>query len=372
MKVISKKKNILVFSGKRGGYGALKPLLRMLESNESINLDLVLSDQHINPFFGNTQSEVAKDFPKYSILEMNQTSSKTSSRVYALSELLASSSHYLKTKRPDLAILYGDRGEVLTLAVALVHFKIPIAHIQGGDSSGNIDDLFRNAITHLSNFHFPSCKTSKEKLINLGIQESLIYTVGDCHLDEIYYENFPDIKEVEKKLDIMNLKDYAIFLLHPDTINKVDYENVLPPILNYLSSIFDNLIAIYPCSDPGYYEITKTLEVVRNKDNVHVYENLEAPIFWSLMKSAKLFIGNSSAGIIETSAFKLPTVNIGQRQQGRLRPKHVIESEFDMDAIKKAIEKAKRFDFKYIDCPYGEGKANEKIYKWICEYTNKL
>ena len=145
----------------------------------------------------------------------------------------------------------------------------------------------------------------------------------------------------------------------------MDYKKILSPIIKYLLEIFQDVIAIYPCSDHGYGEIVDSLNQFKKYNNFHLYKNLDAPSFWSLMSRAKLFIGNSSAGIIETAAFKLPTVNIGERQKGRLRPNHIVDTNYDFIKIKKAITKAMKFNFKEIKSPYGEGGANLKIIKFL-------
>lgn len=356
---------IAVFSGKRGGYGAMKPLLRHLQSHPVFELSLILSDQHINENFGNTQEEVKNDFPKYSTLKMIQKNSSPDSRVDALSQIMRSAAIYLKKNKPDLVILYGDRSEVLTFALALIHFNIPIAHIQGGDTSGNIDDGIRHSLSHFAKYHFPSCDESKNKLIELGIKKETICAVGDCHLDEIYSKNYPRHEETLYSLNIDIESQFCIFLLHPDTLNTLDYNKIINPIIKYLLEIFQDVIAIYPCSDHGYGEIVDSLIKFKKNDNFHLYKNLDAPYFWSLMSRAKLFIGNSSAGIIETAAFKLPTVNIGDRQKGRLRPNHIVDTNYDLSKIKEAITKAMKFNFKEIKSPYGEGGANLKIIKFL-------
>ena len=204
-------KRVLILSGKRGGYGALRPLCQLFENDPLFTLTLLLTDQHLNQFFGATKEEVEKDFT-YTSIDMRQDGPSPKSRVLALGRLLSESSSYLSELNPDVVVLYGDRGEVLTFALACVHLNIPIAHIQGGDTTGNVDDHIRHAITCLSKFHFPSCSSSYEKILDLGATASDCLIGGDTHLDEIYSQYNFDVSLARSVAGLPAF--YILYLAH--------------------------------------------------------------------------------------------------------------------------------------------------------------
>ena len=358
-------KKVLVLSGKRGGYGAMKQLLEAIDRSPVLELYLVLTDQHLSHGFGYTIKEVEKEFTVSAALELNHQDGSPISRARAMARLTDLFSLELEKIDPDACVLYGDRSEVLVAAMCCNLFNIPIFHIQGGDKSGSTDELFRHAVTKLSHVHFPSCSDSAGRIIQLGEQPDRINCVGDCHIDKILSGNFMAEAEVRNLLDLNNDRPVVILLQHSETSEPQDSYRQICVTLEALSGFDINIVAVYPCSDPGYDGIVRGLTESK-LPNLRLYKNLDAPLFWGLMSFAGALIGNSSAGIVESACFGLPTINIGRRQLNRICSQNVIHVEHDSSQISIAIYKALfDLDFKSIaknvENLYGDGHAGERI-----------
>ncbi len=176
-------KKFMVLTGKRGGYGAMKPMLRFIQEDPDIDLQLVVTDQHLNSKFGRTINEIEKDFEITAKVEMMQKDGCAISRSQALGNFIVGMSLVIEKHSPDILLLYGDRGEVIAAAIAATTMGIPIAHIQGGDVSGSVDEQFRHATTKLAQIHFPSTENSAQRIKNLGEEDWRIHVVGDNHID---------------------------------------------------------------------------------------------------------------------------------------------------------------------------------------------
>jgi len=248
------------------------------------------------------------------------------------------------------------------------NLRIPVAHIQGGDISGNLDEVFRHAITKMSHIHFPSTKDSAERIKKMGEDEWRIHTVGDAHLDLIGSNLYTDEFEVREKYNLGDER-YIIVLQHSvNTEPECSYDQ-MQKTLTAVKKIEIKTLIVYPCSDQGYEGIIKAIEECKNDKNLYVYKNIDAPDFIGLMNNAEVLVGNSSAGIIEAPMFKLPTVNIGKRQNGRQRDRNVVDVEGETsNEISQAIERALyhedfRDTLKQCGSIYGEGKTGEQIVK---------
>ena len=359
-------RKIYVLTGKRGGYGAIKQMLKALDENKNINLSLAVTDQHLDKKFGYTVNEIKKDFKVKYEIPLYQNGSSTLDRAIALSNAVKGISLTLEECKPDICILYGDRGEVLSAALAATTLGIPIAHIQGGDVSGSIDEQMRHSITKLSHLHYVSNSQSALNVEMMGEEKWRVLNVGDCHLDEIMAKKFFSATKVKNLLSLDTKKKIVILLQHPETTEPEKSYLQMKITLESLKSFDFKIIAIKPCSDPGYEGTIQALNEYAEFLDMEIFTNLEAPLFWGLQNIANLMIGNSSAGIIESTAFKLPTVNIGRRQNLRLCSKNIISVTHNVIDIKNAIKKI-LYDNAYLQiiqsAPnlYGNGKAGLKI-----------
>ena len=358
---------VLVATGKRGGYGAMKPLLRLLADDADIDLAIYATDQHTSLLFGQTISEIETEFKvKYSH-DMGQQSSSQCHRTKALASCLDNVASVLSDFHPDVAILYGDRSEILTIGLACTIMNIPIAHIQGGDVSGSVDENTRHALTKLSKYHFPSNEKSAARLMQLGEPRESIKVVGDCHIDEIIAGNYLTKKDVIRKLALKEESLKIIVLQHSETTDPDSALNQMLETLHAVDSFDAEIIVIHPCSDQGYGGILSAIDQCCVSSKYRVFKNLDAGVFWGLQKIAHVLVGNSSAGIVEAACFGLPVVNVGRRQSGRLCSENVIHVAHEQNAIQEAIH-ASLFDEMTMkrarNCSnlYGDGTACKQIY----------
>ena len=361
MKILNKK--IVFLSGKKGGYDALKPFLINLK--KKYKLKIIITDQHLNPGFGNTYKILQKDFSSKYIhkMKLKQKNDEVNSRLLAMSELIKKLSLFFKRENPDLLILYGDRGESLISAFVSVNYGTPILHFQGGDISGNIDEIFRHAITKLSNYHFCSNKSSRARIINMGENPKYVFNHGDNHLDIIQNKNKISKKNIINYLQIPNsfLDNFAIVHFHPETYLKSNNYHHMKKILLTLIKNKINIICIYPCNDQGYQGIIKAIKETKKKypKCIKVFKILERDYFIKLLKLSKFLIGNSSSGIIEAPFLNKWSINIGSRQNMRLKSKFTLNS----SASEKSIIKKIKFIYNnksYRDPIYGNGISYKK------------
>jgi UDP-hydrolysing UDP-N-acetyl-D-glucosamine 2-epimerase len=360
-------RKIMVLTGKRGGYGAMKPMLKILNKDIDVDLQLVVTDQHISNKFGMTINEIKNDSIKITAeIDMMQENDSPSSRSCALGRFLIGITHTLEDLTPDILVLYGDRGEVLIAAVAATTMNIPIAHIQGGDVTGSVDEQMRHAVTKLAQMHFPSTKESAMRIEKFGEDPWRVNIVGDSHIDEIFARNFLNPNQVLSKLSINLLLPIIVVLQHSETTNPDASYTQMIETLAAVSSIDAQVIVVHPCSDVGYEGIIEAIAEYQDKPNFKVFVNLDAPIFWGLLNIASVLVGNSSSGIIETPIFKLPTINIGRRQKGRMYAENVIHVAHDQEKIKQALHMT-IYDEMFISTAtkcsqlYGNGTAGIKI-----------
>lgn len=364
----AKPRKIFVLTGKRGGFGAMKPMLRLLRDDPEVELQLVVTDQHVSAKFGNTIAEVQQEFEIAAAVDMEQQGDSAVDRARALGVCVTKMSGVLAELRPDLCVLYGDRGEVLATAMATTSLGIPVAHLQGGDISGSVDEQVRHAVTKLSHLHFPSTQESGERILSMGEEPWRVHVVGDNHIDLIVAGQYASREEVSSLLNLDPTKPVVVVLQHSETTAPdAAYQQMIETLIPVRELGYQTVV-VHPCSDVGYGGIIQAIEELAVGTLFRVRVNLDAPIFWGLLAMASVFVGNSSAGIIETPTFRLPTINVGRRQEGRLHAENVIHAPHDREAIRAALQTALhdlKFRSQVKDCsqPYGDGHAGERIVK---------
>lgn len=340
----------------------MKPLLYAIEADHDLRLSLIVTDQHVNELFGATISEVEREFAVAAIVDMEQTDGSKVARVQAIGRCMMKMAMVFADLKPDVVVLYGDRGEVLAAAIAAVNLGIPAAHIQGGDVSGNVDEQVRHAITKLAHLHFPSTEESAQRIRKMGEEAQRIFVVGDSHIDPIVGHKYTDEDLVRKLYQIPPGERPIVVLQHPETIrNRPSYQD-MKITLDAVLSFKRRTVIVYPCSDQGYEGIIRAIEEVREVPGVSVHRNIDAPDFWGILAISSALVGNSSAGLIETPYFKIPAINVGERQKGRRCAENVIHVPFDSERIRAAMDTALNdltFVCQVSNCsrPYGEGKA---------------
>ena len=360
--------NILIITGSRGEYGYIRPIIKYIDTLKDINYKTVITNMHLCPKFGNSIDEFYKDnittdYKIYNTLD----SYNNITMVKSLGIFLMQIPEIIIESKCDIVLISGDRGEQLMTAIAASHLNIPVAHIQAGEKSGNIDGQVRHSITKISHLHFCSNEDAYNRVINLGEERFRIFNTGAPLIDELIDPNFY-INNIEEELNIPKNKDIILVVNHSisEESNKADSQmKVIFDILQEYPNF--SKIIIMPNSDSGSLKIRKIIHDNSSKEKgYYVFFNLTRKLYISIMKKAKLMIGNSSSGIMEAPTFKLPVVNIGRRQIGRFRAKNVVDvKEYNFEAIKKAVELGLSDKFKNslkdVTNPYGDSKASKKI-----------
>jgi len=358
-------RKIMVLTGKRGGFGAMKPMLRLLRDDPAFDLQLVVTDQHLSKLFGTTVLEVEQEFSIAASVDMEQRDGSAVGRALALGVCARGVAEALDRLKPDLCLLYGDRGEVLATAMVATAMGIPIGHLQGGDVSGSVDEQVRHAVTKLAHLHFPSTEESAERILNLGEEPWRVTVTGDHHLDSIVAKEYAPRDEVSRVTGIDSAQPVVVVLQHSETTAPARSYQQMLETLYAVRRLGLQTVVIYPCSDVGYEGVLRAIEEVALAPQFRVFKNLDAPVFWGLLSAATVLVGNSSAGIIETPSFLLPCINIGRRQENRLCAENVIHVAHDREAIYSALTKAVYDgDFKATAAAskqiYGDGLAGKR------------
>lgn len=359
-------RHIAVLTGKRGGYGAMKPMLREIESCPGMRLSLIVTDQHVNAKFGATIAEVRKEFNVAAAVDMKQADGTSLARSRALGVCLTRMTDVLAKLNPDILVLYGDRGEVLATALAAVTLRIPIAHLQGGDVSGNVDEVMRHAATKLSHLHFPSTEASARRILAMGEEPWRVRPVGDNHVDLIVAGEYSPPEVVRERYSISADERPIIVLYHPETTRVRDGFDDMRMLLDVVLAEKRRTIVVYPCSDHGYEGIVSAIQMVRDVPGVSMHQNIEAPDFWGILAISGVMVGNSSAGLVETPYFRIPAINVGDRQKGRACSNNVIHCNYDKDELSVGLKRAlsdAAFSQVVAQCPqpFGDGFAYKRI-----------
>ena len=339
-------RKILAVTGYRSDYTKLKTVLQEIEKCPDLELEVVSFGAHALGDYGNTIDMVKED--KHTIVA-NLLTNIEGNTTYAMSKSIGLSvielSSILAISNPDLVLLCADRYETMAAAVAVSVNNIPIAHIQGGELSGTIDEVLRHSITKLSHIHFPATELSKNRIIQMGENPEFVFNVGCPAID--YIKSNPYLTRQQMKDDSFFAslgldfdKEYVLLLQHPVTTLSEDFTETLEAV----QEIGLQTIMIYPNPDAGCDDIVKAERDFSNKygaDSVIVgkYKNIDFDKYLNLLKYCRALVGNSSSGIREAYAFNVPVVNIGTRQQNRERSSNVVDASCNREDIKKAYDK---------------------------------
>ena len=361
------KRKIAVVTTSRADYSHLYWPLRELSAHPDVDLKTIVMGAHLSPEFGSTIQEIEKDgFHIDARVECLLSSDSDVGMAKTIGVATLNLADIFGQMRPDLLLLIADRYEMLAPASVALALRIPIAHIEGGEiSEGAIDDAVRNALTKMSHIHFTSTQAARDRVIAMGEEPWRVHRAGAPSLDHLRRQTLFTREQVESRLRI-ELKHPAILVAyHPVTLAR-DTVREADALFEALENLPDQILFCYPNADAGSRNlIERARTFAASRDAAHVFVNLDALTYWSLLKQVDVLVGNSSSGIMESASFALPTVNVGLRQQGRERARNVIDAAPEVRAILKAIATAKGTDFRRslqgMTNPYGEGVASEKI-----------
>lgn len=354
---MNKQKKIAFLTGTRADFGKIKSLLQILQNNTEFEPYIFATGMHLMHKYGYTLIEIEKsNFKNISTFE-NFTHETTMD--LTLAKTIEGFSEYVKKEHPDVIIVHGDRVEALAGAIVGSLNNILVAHIEGGELSGTIDELIRHSVSKLSHIHFVSNTEAKKRLLQMGELESAIKVIGSPDVDIMFSKNLPDIEIVKNYYDIF-FDEYAIVMFHPITTEIHQMEKNAIQFVDALLESNTNYVVIYPNNDLGSEIILNQYKRLENNKRFKIHTSLRFEYFLVLLKSSKFIIGNSSAGIREAPYYGVSTINIGTRQENRALHSHIINVDYD----KKNILSAIKSDIKRVALDvesHGDGKSAEKF-----------
>jgi UDP-N-acetylglucosamine 2-epimerase (non-hydrolysing)/GDP/UDP-N,N'-diacetylbacillosamine 2-epimerase (hydrolysing) len=361
------KRRIAVVTTSRADYSHLYWPLHDLSRHPDVDLQLIAMGPHLSPEFGHTVREIEQDgIPIAARIECLLSSDTDVGMAKTIGLATLSLADCLGQMRPDLLLLIADRYEMLAPASVALTLRIPLAHIEGGEiSEGAIDDAVRHALTKMSHVHFTSTLAARDRVIALGEEAWRVHRAGAPSIDHLRRDTLYTRDQLQAQLQIELKSPSTVIAYHPVTILS-DTTQEADELFTALRQLPGQILFCYPNADAGSRELIQRTEQFRaHRPDTHIFVNLPALTYWSLLRQAGIMIGNSSSGIMETPSFALPTVNVGMRQQGRERSRNILDAAPDQADIlaKIAIARSEQFraSLKGMENPYGDGRASEKI-----------
>ncbi|MEJ2419194.1 MAG: UDP-N-acetylglucosamine 2-epimerase [Exilibacterium sp.] len=349
-------KRIIFLTGTRADFGKMRSLIDICENNKDMDVHVYCTGMHLVEKYGYTINEIRNRGYRNITTHKNESPSMDG----ALASTIQGFSDCTREVQPDLIVVHGDRVEALAGAAVGALNNIPVAHIEGGEVSGAVDESIRHAVSKLSHLHFVTNSAARRRLEQLGENPENIFVIGSPDVDAIMGP-LPDISEVRARYDI-GYCEYAVVLLHPVTTDIEETRRSAINVVNAAKRSGDNFVVIYPNNDYGTEIIQESYKPLREMSNFKIIPSMRFECFLSLLKHAQYMLGNSSSALMEAPNFGVPAVNIGTRQNGRMAPSCVFHC--DSGGIADAIKKAKQYDrlpFFY----YGYGGTAEKFFNII-------
>lgn len=357
-------RKIAYISGGRMDFGLMLSTLKKIESSPDLTIKVYYTGLHLLKDFGNTYQDVMEKFPKATkIDETYKHDDRSSTAVFIGGFIKKLTKEFIKYK-PDIVLTLGDRAEMLGTAITSLYLGIPSFHIHGGDKTGHVDEVVRHAITKLSHIHLVATIDAAVRIKKMGEDNFRIFTVGAPGIDKIIETKIMEKKALLKSLKLNNDSKYILLLQHPvfNENSSLHMQNIMQAVKKFELPV----VVIYPNADHGGRDIIDIINKEKNNPRFKILLSVDRDRFLALQKYAEVWVTNSSAGIIESSSFHTPVVNVGTRQKSRLKPKNVINVNYSVKQINKAIIKSIK-DVKYrsrlkqISNPWGNGKTGEKI-----------
>lgn len=369
------KRKICVVTGTRAEYGLLQPIMQAIKEDQVLELQLVVTGMHLSPEFGLTYKTIEDDdFEISEKIEILLSSDTSIGVAKAIGLATISFSETLDRLKPDFIMVLGDRFELLAVAQVALVSRIPIVHLGGGDvTEGAFDEAIRHSITKMSQLHFVTNKESEKRVHQLGEDPENIHLVGNPGLDHLNSLKLMEKNELEKSLRYSFKSKNILVTFHSVTLDNVPSVNSFSALLEALDSLGEDIGIIFtrPNSDTEGRQLIKMLdEYVEDRSNCIVYTSLGQLRYLSTVALVDVVVGNSSSGIVEVPSLKTPTVNIGDRQKGRLRADSIIDCEPITENIKESIQQAFKLDCSTVVNPYGDGNTTERVLKVLREINH--
>jgi UDP-hydrolysing UDP-N-acetyl-D-glucosamine 2-epimerase len=363
-------RTIAVVTGTRAEYGLLRWLMKEIRATGGLTLRLLVTGAHFSPRFGETWREIEADgFAIGEKIDMQLDGDTPGDIARSMGLALAGFTESFTRRRPDIVVIVGDRYEMLAAAEAAMLARIPIEHIHGGElTEGAIDDAIRHAITKMAHLHFVSCAAYRQRVVQMGEQPERVFDVGALGIDGLMQADIPSLAELERTVGLKLDGGYLLLTFHPVTLDAHAGVVGLRAMLEALDGFSRVPVIVTGVnSDPGHSSIAQILTdyATARNDRVRVIPSLGQLLYFSAMRHSLAVVGNSSSGLIEAPSLGVPTVNIGDRQKGRIRATSVIDCGETFDEVTAALQKALSPSFRarlrQVRSPYGSGGAARRI-----------
>jgi UDP-N-acetylglucosamine 2-epimerase (hydrolysing) len=355
-------KKVLFLTGTRADFGKIKSLIQILEQSSDFEPYLFVTGMHLQKLYGYTLLEVQRS--GFSHVHTFENSTHETTMDLTLAKTIEGLSAYVKECNPDMIVVHGDRVEALAGAIVGSLNNILVAHIEGGEVSGTIDELIRHSTSKMSHIHFVANELAQLRLVQMGeIQES-IFVIGSPDVDVMFSTTLPSLEIVHQHYQIpFEAQDYAMLMFHPVT---TEYDTMKAAIKNLADSILEdkgNYIVIYPNNDLGSHFILEEFERFKSIPSIRMFPSIRFEYFLVLLKNSAFMIGNSSAGLREAPYYGIPSINIGTRQNNRALNEEIINCGYAMHEVQEAIRFARNAERYEPKALFGTGKSDQAFYE---------
>lgn len=366
------RKKVCIITATRAEYGLLKPLVAALQKMPELETQLVVTGSHLLESQGYTYKEIEKDgIGIFAKIPINVTENTNYGITLSMAHALAEFGSFFQKEKPDMLVILGDRTEILAFCIAAMNENIPIAHIHGGElTQGAVDDNIRHAVTKMSYLHFAATEEYRKRIIQMGEEPGRVFNVGALGVENILKEDLPSREELGESVGFPAGKDYAVVTFHPVTLEPGMAERQVRELFRAMEKM-DNIFYLITKAntDAGGELINGFLEKeTAVHPNMKLVSSLGTKRYLGAVKYAKFVLGNSSSGIIEAPSLGVPTVNIGDRQRGRIMANSIISCKTECLSIFNAMGQALHMECGNYINPYGDGNTSGKISKIIKEY----
>lgn len=359
-------KKIVFLTGTRADFGKLKSLIQILQDKKEFEPFIFVTGMHLIKKYGYTLIEIERSGFKNIFPFENHTHETTMD--LTLAKTIQGFSEYIKRINPDLIVVHGDRVEALAGAIVGSLNNILVAHIEGGELSGTIDELIRHSVSKLSHIHFVANAQAKKRLLQMGELASSIFVIGSPDVDMMFSDTLPTLETVKGYYEI-DFCTYALAMFHPVTTEISNMERYAANFVDALLKDNRNYVVIYPNNDLGSEIILNEYKRLEDNPRFRVFPSIRFEYFLTLLKHSELIIGNSSAGIREAPYYGIPTINIGTRQENRALHAHILNTSYATTSIMVSL-KLKNERLKIVDNSFGKGNSSNQFYN--CLESNLL
>lgn len=350
-------KRILFLTGTRADFGKLKPLISAVENSVGFSYLIAITGMHLSERYGNTQVEIEKaGFTERTTFPNLDPRHRTD---IVLANTVSGLSAVVDDYQPDLLVVHGDRIEALAGAITGALNNVRVAHIEGGEFSGTIDESLRHAITKLSHIHFVANQSASQIVQQMGEDPSTVFVIGSPEIDIMLSPDLPNIESVRQRYEIP-FADYAILVFHPVTTEPQQLASDIGQVVEAARKSGDNFVVIYPNNDPGSEVILRNYKELADNPNFRLIPSMRFEAFQSLLKHARYILGNSSSGVREAPVHGIPSINVGSRQKGRASGHLIINVPADQKRIMQAIVDSGSKERTPVS-NFGDGNAAERF-----------